>query len=361
MKAKSVALGLVLLATIAAGCDSGITSDAQPIVSVLKHDGVCYALIAGAKVDPSLGVPDVCNYRSDVRVYAGIDKLEIIVDYGPDVPFSRSEASPRPDVVVTVDGVTSTEPIEISDEIRVGSRAYYVATLRAPSQSSAEVRISAGVNAGFQTFVSESLTTIAPPVSLTLLECSQGSLCELPGGVGSAHISLLVTGGAEQQVRIMSRLDNVPQPDPIPPVKTFVVGNNSEAITGLPIPPAPDGTTWTIRAQLGDSAPAMVSVSIRAPELFTSLTCGTSCVLSSGDRVGLEIIAPSEIQTLEARVTTRLDGVPLLVNAVVPLDKRADGTAVGLLGLVAPVGAGSWQIDTIIAGYAAPAIVAVVN
>jgi hypothetical protein len=80
----------------------------------------------------------------------------------------------------------------------------------------------------------------------------------------------------------------------------------------------------------------MVSVSIRAPELFTSLACGTSCVLSSGDHVGLEIIAPAAIRPLEAHVTTRLDGVPLLINAVVPLDPRADGTAVGVLGLIAP-------------------------
>lgn len=348
------------LASLATGCEAGITSDAQPLVSVLKHDGVCFALIAGDAIDPSLGVSGTCSYRGDTRLYAGVDRLEVIIDYGPDVPFSRSAAAPTPTVVVTVDGVASEEPIEISDEIRIGSRAYYIATLRAPRETSSDIRISAGVNAGFQTLVAEPMSTLAPSVSLSLLECNAGASCELAGGVGNAHISLLVTGAAEHQVRIESRLDGIPEPDPIPPVKTFIVGNNSEAITGVPIPAAPDDTSWTLTAHLGNAATAQVRAVIRAPEIVARLSCAESCTLASGDPVGLEIQAPGPIRPLEALVSTRLDGVPQLVSVRVALEQRG-GTALGLLGLTAPAGSGNWQISVSVAGYVAPTIVTTVQ
>ena len=100
---------------------------------------------------------------------------------------------------------------------------------------------------------------------------------------------------------------------------------------------------------------------IRAPEITARLTCGTTCSLASGDPIGLEILAPSQIRPLEALVTTRLDGNPQLVSVRVPLEQRADGTALGLLGLMAPAESGSWQIDVTVAGYAAPTIVTTVQ
>lgn len=350
---------LLLLLLAIAGCDSAITSDAQPIVSVLKQDGSCFALMAGDAIDPTLGVSGTCPYRADTRMLAGIDFIEVVVDYGPEVPFSGSTIAPAPSVVLTVDGVASEDPISMSEEFRVGDRAYYIATFRAPLRASSDVRITARVNAGFQTLVPEVLTSASPQVELVLLECQQGA-CEVPGATGSVHIQLAVPGTVPQFVTIHSTLDGVPQPDPVPPVRTFVVNNRTENTTAIPIPAAPDGTLWTIHAQLGDGGTTEVDAIIRRPNIYTELTCGLVCSLDDGDPVGLEIVTPAGVRPLEALVTTRLDGIPRLVDARVPLQSRADGTAHGLIGLVAP-GPGAWQIDVTVAGYSAPTIVTTVQ
>jgi hypothetical protein len=315
--------------------------------------------MAGDPIDPTLGVSGTCPYRADTRMLAGIDFVEVVVDYGPDVPFSGSTVAPSPSVVLTVDGVASEDPISMSDEFRVGDRAYYIATFRAPLRASNDVRITARVNAGFQTLVPEVLTTTSPQVELVLLECQQGA-CEVPGATGSVHISLAVRGTVPQVVTIHSMLDSVPQPDPVPPVRTFVNNNRTENTTAIPIPSAPDGTLWTISAQLGDGATTEVDAIIRKPSILTELTCGLVCALDDGDPVGLEIVTPAGIRPLEALVTTRLDGVPRLVDARVQLQNRADGTAHGLIGLVAP-GPGAWQIDVTVAGYSAETIVTTVQ
>jgi hypothetical protein len=351
---------LLALHLAVAGCEDGITSDAQPIVSVLKQDGSCFARIAGDPIDSTLGVAGTCPYRGDSRLLATIDQLEVVVDYGVDVPFSGTTTAPRPDILVTVDGVESDVAIAISDEFRVGDRAYFIATFRAPPETSSDIRISASVNAGFQTLVPEVLSSIQPPVALNLLECLPASLCQVFGAVGSAHITLAVPGNVSQFVTIHSYLDGVPQPDPVPPVRTFPANGRTEAITAVPVPAAPDDTSWRITAQLADGPVAEVTAVITAPSLVARLTCGSTCSLSSGDPVGLEILAPSQIRPLEAFVTTRLDGNPQLVSVRVPLQQRADGTALGLLGLTAPAGSGSWQIDVTVAGYAAPTVVTTV-
>ncbi len=350
---------LLLIALAIAGCDSGITTDAQPIVSVLKQDGGCFALMAGDPIDPTLGVSGTCPYRADTRLLSGIDFIEVVIDYGPDVPFSGSTVAPTPNVVVTLDGVASDAPISMSDEFRVGERAYYIATLRAPERASTDLRITAGVNAGFQTMVPEVLTTTAPQVELVLLECQQGT-CEIPGATGTVHVHVAVPGTVTQFVTIHSTLDGVLQPDPVPPVRTFVINNRTENTTAIPVPAAPDGTQWSISAQLGDGPLTKVDALIRKPPIDTELTCGLTCTLSPGDPVGLEIVTPAGIRPLEALVTTRLDGIPQLVDARVPLSTRADGTAHGLLGMNAP-GPGTWQIDVTVAGYEADSIVTTVQ
>lgn len=342
-----------------AGCEAGITTDAQPIISVLKHDGNCFALMAGEQIEPSLGISGTCPYRGDTRLLAGIDLVEVVVDYGPDVPFAGSTVAPRPTITVTLDGIASEEPLTVSDEFRVDERAFFIATLRAPAQASSDVRISAGVNSGFQTIVPEVLATVAPQVALALLECPQGT-CQVEGATGSVHVHLAVAGTLPQLVTIRSYLDGIPQPEPTPPVRTFVVGARTENTTAIPVPAAPDGTRWKLTAQLGTGPITEVSAIIRAPNIITELTCGLTCALDNGDPVGLQILADAGIQPLEALVTTRLDGIPQIVNARVDLQRRADGTAFGLLGLIAP-DPGVWQIDVTIAGYSAPSIVTTVQ
>ena len=347
-------LPLLLLALTA--CEDGITGDARPIVSVLKQDGGCFALMAGDSIDPTLGISGTCSYRADTRMLAGIDLIEVVVDYGAEVPFGGSTVAPRPNIVITLDGIATEESIEISDEFRVGERAYYIATFRAPKTASTDVRVIAGVNAGFQTTVPEVLTTYAPQVELTMLECQTGGACDVPGATGTVHIHVAVPGTIPQQVTIHSTLDGVLQPDPVPPVRTVVVGARTENTTGIPVPVAPDGTLWTLSAQVGDGPLTEVDALIRKPLIITRLTCGTTCNLDDGDPVGLEIVTPANIRPQEALVTTRLSGIPQIVDARVALQNRADGTAFGTTGLIAP-GPGQWQIDVTVAGYSASTIV----
>jgi hypothetical protein len=352
---------LTLLAVTLAGCESGITSDAQPIVSVLVQDGSCFALMAGDAIDPVLGVSGTCPYRADTRLLADIDLVEVVVDYGPDVPFSGTTVAPPPDITLTIDGVESDMPIMVSSEYRVAERGYFIATFRAPPQTSTDVRISARVNAGFQTVVPEVLTTVAPQVEIALLECPEGGTCPVFGATGSVHVHLAVPGTVPQFVTIHSTIGGVPQPAPVPPVKTFVTSGRTVTTTAIPVPVAPDNTPWVISAQLGSGPITSVNAMIHAPLIVSELTCGASCMaLDEGDPVGLVIVTDADIRPLEAYVTSRLDGIPLIVGARVPLEPRADGTALGLLGMTVP-GPGTWQVDVTVAGYDAPAIVTTVQ
>jgi hypothetical protein len=354
---SSIAFTLLAASLVLGGCEDGITTDAQPRVTVLVQSETCAAPIAGDPIDSTLGVSGVCPYRGTTQLFAGVNQLQVIVDYGDDVEFDTDTEAPPPDITLLVDGIDLDVPVTMSDEIRVGERAYFIATLTAPPEPSQNIRIGAGVNAGFRTLVPEVLTSIAPPVFLRILECGNNAVCEVSGGVGAAHIEITAFGVGQQLVNIHSTLDGVPQPDPIPPVRTFPRSNDETyAITGVPVPPAPDDTNWVITAELGTQTWEARTL-IRAPQLIARLTCGTTCSLDSGDPVGLEILAPSQIRPLEAFVTTRLDGNPELVSVRVPLEQRADGTALGLLGLTAPPGSGNWQIDVNVAGYPAPTIV----
>lgn len=341
-----------LLVLACVGCGGGISSEPQPIVSVLKQDGDCFALMTeSSPVAPTLGIAGTCTYAVEPRLFAGVDVVEVVVDYGPDVPFDGTTVAPTPEVVVTVDGATSDVPVAISDEYRVGERAYFVATFHAPAETSANLRISAGVNAGFRTLVPDVFATVAPPVSLTLLDCPQGTACDLAGAVGSAHLLVTVPGQVSQVVTISGALDGVADPAPLVTVHTQPVMGHTEDITAVPVPAAPDGTVWTLSAHLGDAQPAKVQATLREPPLDLRFTCAPSCSIGRGDPVGIDILAPAQIHPLQALVDTRIDGVPQLVGVPVTLVPHTDGSAVGTLALTAPTTAGTWEILATVAGY----------
>ncbi len=350
-----------IIAMLAAGCD-GVTTAPQPIVSVLKHTADdCYALMTSdSPVSTTLGISGLCTYEVQPTLLTSVDAMEIVVDYGPDVPFSATTPAPPPTIAVTVDGEAADVPIELSDEQRVGSRAFFVAALHTPSSASDDMRITAGVNAGFQTEVPDVFTLVEPTIELELAECLPANPCVLQGATGLAHLEITLPGDVPLTVSIHAKLDGVTQPDPVPQVTTTPVADNSETIVAIPVPAAHDGAQWQLDAELPGGRPSTLLASIVAPGIAAALSCGSACDLHAGDAVGLTITAPEGISPAQALVTTTLDGVPQLVAAPVALQAGAVGTSTGELALIAP-SPGAWQIDVTVAGYPAPSIVTTVH
>lgn len=350
-----------LLSLLLCACE-GLTSAPEPAVSALVRttDG-CFALMTPqTPVSPTLGVADLCTYAGSTQLLAGIDLVELVIDYGPDVSFAASSQAPAPTVTVAVDGAAADVPIAISDEHRVGDRAYFVATFYAPGTPSHDVQITAGVNPGFRTTVPEVFSVLPAQVEIDILDCAPGQICELPGAVGNAHVRVSLPGLVPQTVTLHEQLAGVVQPDPLPPITTAVALDHTEAVAALPVPAAPDGTVLVLSTSLDGGATSTISALIRAPMISAHLSCEPSCSLAAGDPVGLEIDAPALIHPLQALVGTSLDGVPQLVAAPVALLPESN-SSVGMLALTAPAQPGAWEIVATVAGYAAPAIVTTVH
>ncbi len=348
------------LLVLVAGCE-GLTSAAEPTVSVLKrtNDG-CFSLITSdSPVAPALGLSGECAYLSEPELLASVDLVEVVVDYGPNVTFAGDSHAPPPNLTIAVDGTATDVPITLSEEQRVGGRAFFVATFHTPTTVSNDMRITAGVNPGFQTEVPVIFAILPTPVTLSITDCPSGA-CVVTGGVGRVGIRVSVPGDVPQVVALSGAIDGVAQ-DPLPIVTTAPVENHTEGVAQVPVPVAPDGAAWTIVAQLGPTQSATVTATIHAPEIESALSCGSACAIARGQSVGLDIAAPDQIRPLQAVVNTQLDGVPQLVGVVVPIVEGADGFARGQLALTAPSAAGAWQIDVAVAGYTAPSIVTTVH
>jgi len=341
-----------LLIAIMCGCE-GLTTPPQPAISVLKRmpEG-CFALMTPATPPAdALNLYGTCSYQADATLMANVDEAVVVIDYGPDVEFDATSAVPPPVVTVTIDGAPADVPVTVGDVQRVGSRAFFEATLRAPGQLSSDVRIAASVNAGFAASVDQPFAVIAPPVGLSFAECPDPASCELAGAVGNAHLVIDIPGDLSQGVVIHSQINGIEEAQPLDASVT-----PPETTVAIPVPAAPDGSTWTLSAHLGTAAAPSVSATIIAPLITAQLSCAPSCSLATGNPVGLEIDAPKGIAATQALVTTRLNGVPQLVAEPVALVPDPGGSATGLLALTVP-GRGTWTIDVTVAGYAAPAIV----
>jgi hypothetical protein len=344
-KAKYVAL-------LALGACEGLTTPPSPALSALKRmpEG-CFALMTPATpVAPDITLDGLCSYQADPSLMAGVDEAVVVVDYGPDVQFDTTTAIPPPIVTLTVDGAVSSTPISISDPQRIGARAYFLATFRAPDVLSQSVQVDAEVNAGFHASLDNVFSLVPAPINLSFAECPDPMACELAGAVGDAHLKVNVPGGLEQTVTVRTMIDGVEQPDAVQ-----VDTHPTQAIVALPVPAAADGATWTVSAQLAVGPAPTISATIRPPVIATQLSCAPTCSLAPGDPVGLEITAPAGIRAGQALVTTRLDGVPQLVGEPVALTQQSS-SAQGLVALTVP-SHGTWTIDVTVAGYSAPAIV----
>jgi hypothetical protein len=334
---------LILLSLCA--CE-GLTTAPAPQLSVLKRmpEG-CFA-VATPDSPPAAALQlfGTCNYQADPTLMANVDEAVVVVDYGPDVQFDATTDVPPPVVTVTIDGAPADVPVSVGTVQRVGPRAYFEATLRAPAQLTNDLRIRAQVNAGFASDLVQPFAVVAPPLGVSLFECPDPASCELAGAVGDAHLLVSIPGDQPQQVTVRQSLAGVDDPNIVsatitPPASTVA----------LAVPAAPDGSTWTISGSLLGGTPPSVTARIVAPGITAHLSCAPTCTLAPGDRLGLQIDTPLGIHATQAFVTTRLDGVPQLVGEPVAIDP-------GVLALTVP-GSGAWTIDVSVAGYAAPAIV----
>jgi hypothetical protein len=345
---------LLLLSTLCA-CE-GLTTPPTPALSALKRmpEG-CFALMTPATpVAPDIHLDGTCSYQADPTLMAGVDEAVIVVDYGPDVEFDTTTAIPPPIVTMTVDGAVSNTPISISGAQRIGPRAYFLATLRAPEVLSQSVRIEAEVNAGFHGELDNVFSLVPAPISLAFAECPDPMACVLPGAVGDAHLQISVPGTLEQTLTVRTAVDGVEQPDSVE-VDTHTSSTTSSATVALPVPAARVGAVWTVSAQLAVGPAPSITAAIQSPAVTMQLSCAPNCSLAPAESVGLAIFAPVGVRADQALITTRLDGVPQLVGEPVQLIQDASGTS-GLVSLTVP-SHGTWTIDATVAGYSAPAIV----
>jgi len=348
------------LPLLALAACSGLSSPPEPRVSVLvRSSSGCFALVTPDQpIAPDLGVVDTCAVGAQPVWLAGIDLVEVVVDYGPDVDFAANTHAPPPTISVTVDNEPSDAQVMVGPEQRDGSRAYFVATFRAPATTSSDARVSAEVVPGFSATVPDVFTIAPAQIEITLAECMLGMTCNLYGGVGAVHATFTVPGDETQAIALATFIDGVAQTTALPAVVTVPEPSYVSAGTAaIPVPAAHVGATFTIAAQLGAAAPTMYAATLVAPPISAALSCGDpgTCGLAPGDPVGLTITAPAEITPLEAIIDTTLDGVPQLVAAPVALVPSSTN-AVGSLALTAPA-RGSWQITATVAGYASNAIV----
>ena len=347
---------IALLVVMVAACEA--PAPVTPILSVLKRTDTCFALMTPDNPVPSeLAVPNICDGDTFPTIYAGVDLVEIVIDYGPEVDFAATTVAPAPTVEVVVDGVANPVRIDVSPEQRLGSRAFFLATFRAPTVSSTDVRIAAGAGEGFHTESPTIFATVPPPISFALAECQPGLACTLVAVVGGVHATVSVPGDVAVPIVIHQTIDQLLQPDTIA-VTATPSGGSAAASVAIEVP---TGTAWSLAAQVGDGRSAPVSIALVPPTIEAHLSCGTACTVIRGGQVGLAITAPGAIHPARALVTTKLGGVPQLIAAPIDLEV-AGGVASGLVTLTAPTNAvGTWEIAVTVAGFAAPTIEATVQ
>ncbi|MCX5748246.1 MAG: hypothetical protein NT062_37820 [Proteobacteria bacterium] len=359
---STTARPLAILSVVGALAACEAPAPRTPILSVLRRADACFALMTPDNPVPAeLGVESVCADPTFPTILASVDLALVVIDYGPDVEFETTTVAPPPELAVAIDGVVTAVDAAISSEQRVGDRAYYLATFRAPGAPSTDVRIAAGAGPGFWTESPTVFAIVPPPITFDLAECAGGVSCTRTASVGQLHARVALPGDVALPIAIHQELDQLALPDPVPATLPTPVDGASVANLAIDVPAVAPGaatTRWSLVAQVGTSTSAPVVITLAPPALTANLSsCGAPCTVARGTSVGLTITAPAGIHPARALVTTRIGGVPQLVAAPVDL---VDG--VGLLTLIAPTNAiGAWQIDVTVAGYAAPSIDAYVQ
>ena len=330
----------------------GTTAPDLAVSALKRTQSGCFAPITSVAPSPALGLAAPCPTNS-ATMTAGLDLVELVIDYGAlDVPDSA--VWPSPIVTILVDGVTVAAPVMLSQLQRSNGHSFFLATFRAPASLSSNIRFSVAPSASLPSVTMDTVfATVAAVPEVDVVECDGASTCTASGAVGAIHFLVSVAGDLPQSIAIHSFLDGVPQSDPVGPQMTTADSDGTSVTLAVPVPAAPDGTIWTIEAQLGSARTRSQNIIIQRPNVTATLSCGSSCTLTPGETVGVTISAPEGISPQEALYTTLLDGSPIVLSAQLTLgniDIQA-GTVSTIQSLTAPTQSGTWQIDVSVAGY----------
>lgn len=319
----------------------------------------CFTLAGGVAPAPELGLLNLCDPMGPADVHAGVDTLALVVDYRagsnivPDI--ASTLAIPTPSVAMTVDGAAQPA-IEVGVEQRAtANRRYFTAQLHAPDMPSHDVVFQVRTVPGAIP-VRARIETGAVKPDVSIIEC--GSPCTAVAAVGSVHLRVALPGDAPQSVAIHALLGHALTADPVSAVTTAFVDGHTEATVAVPVPTGvPDGTVWTLQAQVG-AVTTGVDVTLHRPAITASASCAIPCVVTTGASLGLKVVAPFDIHDRQASYMTALDGVPQVAQGTLDLlTIDNDGkTIMGMATLTAPAQPGTWVIDASVSGYHAQTI-----
>jgi hypothetical protein len=328
-------------------------------VSVLRYDpGMdCYDDLTAATwpVDPALGF-NICGAPpSDAGWRGGVDQVEVVVDYGPDVQFEATATVPPPTVAVTADGQPASVAMTPSAPIPAGGgRYYFTVDFIAPPIRSTNVRVGVSVASGFSYQVPTTFAVSPPTPTIAVTGCAPGDTCTATAGVGSVEVTVTSPGSVSQEISFRSLVNGIQQAESIPAVTTKAKGDHAEWVISFPVPITDkQPALWVIEADLGPETAHTDAIQLGLPTIEASLACGSSCTLAPGAATGVTVVAPEGIRADHASLTATLDGVPVITGGTINLDRPGPtaGTVAGDLPLTAPAKTGQWQIDVSVAGY----------
>ncbi|HEY4238348.1 MAG TPA: hypothetical protein VGM88_00955 [Kofleriaceae bacterium] len=356
---------LVLLAACHSENPENLTA-----ISVLKFDSGdgCFFRMTPEAPDPALQGVNECPNDSGVppTLTAGVDHVEMVIDYGADVHFSdiASTSVPAPIISVSVDGVASLTPIvPIGPLPGPDHRAFFFGDFTAPTTPTTNLALTVTVAPGYAEVVPTTFTVSPAMPAITIAECPATGTCTLIAGVGVATAQVTVPGTVPQTINFRTYVNNVPQDQQSAPVQTALDGDKTSAIVSFPTPDSGANSAWRIDAILGASTAPSPVIHLTQPTITASLGCATPCTLAAGSVVNLTVTAPEGIHQTQAVTTARLDGVPTLSELDIDLSDvdHTAHTISGALQLQAPDSPGTWTLDVSVDGYRAQTVVATID
>lgn len=325
-----------------------------------KSEQKCYANLADAEVpiEPSFAraIGNICEGAVSEAITAGIDRLAVLIDYGPEVRFLKPADVPTPSPSLVLDGQPSNTAIQLGPaRVTDEGRAYYLAATRAPGAPAEDVVLSLTSPPGFTAQLATHFSIVPVKPQIEVLGCTPDA-CSMVAGTSDATVLVTVPGPQARSVTIRTRLEDAGREVlTSTTLDTVVVDDHSEGRTTLRVPEAGQGAKWSIDAVLAGQVDPGPVITLRAPTVTATLDCEAPCVLATGDSVALSIVAPADIHAAQAFVTQRLDGAVL--GATIPVDlldvDRATQTRQGLIQLTAPAKPGNWRLDVSVNGYRA--------